>query len=129
MLTGLLIAAIFALGVAAAVVLAAWTIACLAEWVFGLFDSKSPDIDSNITIKDPNILNQVVTGITEKDPELGRRINDAIFGSGTPKAVSVYMANGQAREVSTLEAKDASVDEVSDKVLRFERYTRQIKEY
>jgi len=128
MLISLLIAGLIGLGVAAAFALATWAIACLAQWVFGLFAEKDSDVDTNITIKDPKILGEVVEGIKAKNYKLGERLEGALLG-GEPKAISVFTADGECREVCSLKAEDASVDEIGDDILRMERYTKKIMKY
>lgn len=128
MLISLLVAGLLGLGIGAAFALATWAIACLAQWVFGLFTDKDPDVDTNITIKDPEILGEVVEEIKKKNRELGNRLEGALLG-GEPKAISVFTADGECREVCTLKAEDATVDEIGDDILRMERYTKKVMKY
>ena len=103
-----------------------WTLAALAEWVFGLFKSKDPTIDGNVTIGDPLIVKEVETGIRKKNPELADKFHDALTGTGNPK-VTFWQAGKMVKEMNILKAKDASIDEVQG-IIRFER-SGVIKQY
>ena len=122
----ILILALLALGTFTAITIVMWTLAALAEWVFGLFKSKDPTIDGNVTIGDPLILKEVEKGIRKKKPELADKFHDALTGAGNPK-VTFWQAGQMVKEVNILKAKDASVDEVQG-ITRFER-SGAIKQY
>ena len=128
MLTAIILG-LLALGAFTAAMLIAWTLSALADWVFGLFENKEPDVDTNITIGDPTILDEVVEGVRKKNRSLANKLEDALNGTGSPK-ISIFGGGDgkfKASEVNILTAKDASVDEVRG-ITRFER-SGVIKEY
>lgn len=130
MLTTMLIGALIGLGCAVVLTLATWILSCLARLIFDKFKDKDPETEIEICIKDTKILQEVVDGIKEKNEDMGNRLGDALLGR-SPKALSMWISeDGDVKEVDTIEAEDATVDEIGDNaVLRFERYTGKIMSY
>lgn len=130
MLTTMLIGALIGLGCAVVLMLATWILSCLARLIFDKFKDKDPETEIEICIKDTKILQEVVDGIKEKNEDMGNRLGDALLGR-SPKALSMWISeDGDVKEVDTIEAEDATVDEIGDNaVLRFERYTGKIMSY